>query len=332
MPAITTTGSLSAQSLGGVGGTSALDGTYGSRRRVRGSTPTFVFPPSTVTVSPAIGGLTTVDLTSVTLSTCGTWTVTPTEGFFANVQMWGAGGGGAYKYSTAPDLYGGNGGYSRAIVEFKVGNSYQFIVGCPGSAGSGTRPGGGGGGATGIQIVSGSVAVLVAGGGGGAGSSGGYNTKGGDGGGTTGVSGSVGSNQYYGGGGGTQSVAGGGGSGTRRTGSSGLGRSGGAGASGGSSGTGGGGGAGFGTGGSGGVGGTDDGSGGGGGGYFGGGGGGGSEDGGGGGGGSGYYNPAHASGGVLTQGYGTTSDRGTAGAGGVAGSGTAGKILIKAHA
>lgn len=330
MPAITTIGSLSSQSLGGVGGKSSLDGVSGRRRR---STPTFVFPPSTVTVSPAIGGQTTVDLTSLTLLTCGTWTVTPTENFFANVQMWGAGGGGAYKYNTAPDLYGGNGGYSRAIIEFKVGNSYQFIVGCRGSTGSGTRPGGSGGGATGIQIVSGSVPVLVAGGGGGAGSSGAYNVKGGDGGGTTGVSGSVGPNQSYGGRGGGQGSAGGGGNGTRRTGSSGVGRKGGDGASGNASGgTSSSGGVGFGNGGAGGSGGGDDGSGGGGGGYFGGGGGGGSSDGGGGGGGSGYYNPDHTSGAVLTQGYGTSSDRGTAGAGGVAGTAaTAGKIVVKRH-
>ena len=329
MPTITTIGSLSSQSLGVVAGTSVR----------RGVTGTFVYPPNNFAISPAFGGSTTINLSSVSnvaLSTCGTWTITPSSNFFANIKIWGAGGGGATKYSTAPDLYGGNGGYSRAIVELKAGVAYQFIVGCAGSNGGGGRVAGGGGGGSGIQIVSGSVAVLVAGGGGGSGSSGGFDVGGGDGGGTTGVAGSIGYNQSAGGGGGTQSGVGAGGVGTRRTGNSGSGRNGGAGSNGNApgAGSGGSGGTGFGTGARGGSGsvGSDDGSGGGGGGYFGGGGGGGSADGGGGGGGSGYFNPAHASLAVLTQGYGTDPERGTAGAGGVASTAaTAGKIVITKH-
>ena len=326
MPTITTIGSLSSQSLGVVAGTSVR----------RGATGTFVYPPNNFAISPAFGGSSTINLSSVSnvaLSTCGTWTITPSSNFFANIKIWGAGGGGATKYSTAPDLYGGNGGYSRAIVELKAGVAYQFIVGCAGSNGGGGRFAGGGGGGSGIQIVSGSVAVLVAGGGGGSGSSGGNNVEGGDGGGSAGQGGGV-----VGGGGGTQSSAGAGGVGTRRTGRAGSGRNGGAGSNGtgpsGGAGSGGAGGTGFGNGARGGSGavGDDDGSGGGGGGYYGGGGGGGNTDGGGGGGGSGYYNQAYAFKAVLTQGYGTDPERGTAGAGGVASTAaTAGKIVITKH-
>jgi len=326
MPTITTIGSLSAQSLGPVAGTSVR----------RGVTTTFVYPPNNFTISPAFGGSTTIGLSNVSnvsLSTCGTWTITPSSSFFANIKMWGAGGGGATKYPTSPDHYGGNGGYSRATVEFKAGVTYQFIVGCAGGNGGAQRNAGGGGGASGIQIVSGTIPILVAGGGGGSGSSGAFDVGGGDGGGTTGQSGNP-SVSGTGAGGGTQSAAGGAGSGTRRTGNAGSGRNGGQGrdGTGTGSGNGGGGGAGFGNGARGGAGGGDDGAGGGGGGYFGGGGGGGSADGGGGGGGSGYRNPAYAFRATLTQGYGTDPERGTAGAGGVASTpATAGKIVITKH-
>jgi len=335
MPVITTIASMSADSLGGVGGKSALNGVSS---RDRSSIPVFAYPPNTFTISPAVSGSTTANLANVSnvaLSTCGTWTVTPTESFFANVKIWGGGGGGATKYSTAPDLYGGNGGYSRAIVEFKAGVTYQFIVGCAGSNGGGGRYAGGGGGGSAIVFAANSVPVLVAGGGGGSGSSGGFDVGGGDGGGTTGQAGNP-SVSGTGAGGGTQSAAGAAGVGTRRTGNAGSSRNGGAGSNGNSAGagSGGAGGAGFGNGARGGSGavGADDGSGGGGGGYFGGGGGGGSTDGGGGGGGSGYYNPAHAFKAVLTQGYGTDPDRGTSGAGGVASTAaTPGKIVIRKH-
>jgi hypothetical protein len=328
MPTITTIGSLSAQSLGPVAGTSVR----------RGVTTTFVYPLNTFTISPAFGGSTTINLSgvsNVSLATCGTWTITPSSSFFANIKMWGAGAGGATKYgpSGSPDLYGGNGGYSTAIVEFKAGTVYQFIVGCAGGNGGGSRNGGGGGGATGIQIASGTIPILVAGGGGGSGSSGEFDVGGGDGGGTTGQSGNP-SVSGSGAGGGTQSAPGAAGVGTRRTGNAGLGRNGGQGRNGfgTGSGNGGAGGAGFGNGANGGDGSSDDGAGGGGGGYFGGGGGGGSQDAGGGGGGSGYRNPAYASRATLTQGYGTDPERGTAGAGGVASTAaTPGKIVITKH-
>ena len=284
------------------------------------------------TISPAVGGVSVIDLTAVTLSTCGTWTVTPQSDFYANIKMWGAGGGASQDYPPGAGGslgIGGAGGYTRGNVSFLSGVTYQFIVGCSGGGFAAQRGGGGGGGASAIRIVSGSVDVLVAGAGGGSGFSGTQTVYGGDGGGSS-ASGGSGS---AGGGGGTQSAAGAGGNGTRHDGDPGSGHNGGGGAVSGSGG-GGGGSSGYGSGGGGGgeiaiPSGTDAGGGGGGGGYFGGGGGGGTADGCGGGGGSSYYNPTYVLSATLTTGYGGDSDRGLAAYGGTnGGAGGVGKIKV----
>ena len=156
MPAITTIGSLSAQSLGGVGGTSSLDGVYGSRRR--GQRTSFFPPKGTVTVSPAISGASTVDLTTLTLSTCGSWKITPLNNFYANVKMWGAGGGatqaGSQTNGVGFVVAGGGGGYAAANVQFSAGVTYEFTVGCAGGMVNNIRYGGGGGGGTGLEQIS----------------------------------------------------------------------------------------------------------------------------------------------------------------------------------
>jgi hypothetical protein len=297
-----------------------------------------VYSETQATVGPAIDGSTLVDLTSLTLPSCGSWLITPDNDSTANVQMWGGGGGASKNYpvpapgfppAPAPLGIGGGGGYSRGSITFLSGVEYQFIVGCGGQGNSSPagRAGGYGGGGTGIQITSGNVAILVAGGGGGSGYSGERDVWGGNGGGTTGSGGLY---TGVGGSGGSQTAAGPGGIGGRRTGSPGNNRDGGKGAPVPfSAPTYGGGGAGFGTGGAGAVFFDDAGGGGGGGGYWGGGGGGGDTDGAAGGGGSGYYNPAYVTNAVLTGGVGSSPSRGTAGTGGLNGnSGSPGKIIL----
>lgn len=291
-----------------------------------------VYSLTGATISPAVNGASIIDLTSVTLSTCGTWTVTPESDFYANIKMWGAGGGASQDYPPGAGGslgVGGAGGYTRGNVQFLSGVTYHFIVGCSGGGFAAQRGGGGGGGASAIRIVSGSVDVLVGGGGGGSGFSGTQTVYGGDGGGSSASPGSG----SAGGGGGTQSAVGAGGNGTRHDGDPGSGHNGGGGAVSGSGG-GGGGSSGYGSGGGGGgeitiPSGTDAGGGGGGGGYFGGGGGGGTADGCGGGGGSSYYNPTYVLSATLTTGYGGDSDRGTAAYGGTnGGAGGVGKIKV----
>lgn len=287
------------------------------------------YPPfsnqSLTTVSPAVDGQTTILLNRTTLSSCGTWTIIPSADFYANVKMWGAGGGASSNHPSGSQGIGGQGGFSKGNVQFLAGVTYQFIVGCGGGGYVGVRAGGGGGGGTGIQISSGSVPILVAGAGGGSGYSGTDFAYGGDGGGATGQTGWG----AYGGGGGTQSAAGAGGVGPTGTGGNGGGRNAGPGAPISLSGPGGTGGTGFGIGGHGGYVSTDAGGGGGGGGYFGAGGGGYASGSSGGGGGSSYYNPTYVNTATLIQGYGVDTARGTAGAWGFNGTaGQAGKIVI----
>lgn len=311
MPLINTVASMSSHAFGGI---------YFSHE----SYPTPVYT-NLVLISPAVGGKTAFKPDEgITLTSCGTWTITPISEFYSNVKMWGGGGGASLDYPPGAGGslgVGGDGGYTQGNVRFSAGVTYQFIVGCGGAGTYSTRAGGGGGGGTGIQIVSGTQAVLVAGGGGGSGYSGTQNVYGSPGGGST--AGTGGGNA--GGGGGTQSAAGAGGVGSRHTGTAGSGRNGGSGYGGGIAG----GGQGFGIGGNGGYDGTDSGGGGGGGGYFGGGGGGGNADGSGGGGASGYYDPTYVSNATLTSGYGSAPGRGSAAAGGRNGSnGTAGTIIV----
>jgi len=310
MPIVQTVGSLSTQAFGGV--------THAGNTKPPSSPPY-----AGCEISPSINGQPKVDLQRVTLSTCGTWTITPINDFYSNVKMWGAGGGAGLTHPTGgANGIGGQGGFSKGNVQFLAGVTYQFIVGCGGGGTSTARAGGGGGGGTGIRISSGSVPILVAGAGGGGGYSGTNFVYGGNGGGTTGETG----RGESGGRGGSQIAAGAGGVGRQGTGGTGSGNNAGPGAGGAGGGAGG---VGFGNGGGGRFVVGDAGGGGGGAGYFGAGGGGYDSDGSGGGGGSSYYNPTYVSTSTLTQGYGVDTARGTAGAGGTNGSvGQVGKIVI----
>jgi len=244
---------------------------------------------TTFSISPAIGGQSNIALTTgttINITTNGVYTITALADFSANVQIWGAGGGG---YGSS--ARGGGGGYATGIVAFKSGVSYNVVVGSGGAGVPADRGAAGGGAGSGIEFLSNSLPILVAGGGGG---SSGTNAPGaatpGGGGGTTGQNGIDGDRGFgfsQSGRGGTQSAAGAGGSGSRRTGASGSGRNGGGGNTGSPYAAGG---VGFGNGGIGTYNGGDQGSGGGGGGYFGGGEGGGDAGGFGGGGGSGHIN------------------------------------------
>lgn len=236
----------------------------------------------TFSISPAVGGESNIALTTgstFNITTNGAYTITPLGDFSANVQVWGAGGGG-YGGGT-----GGGGGYSTGIIAFKTGVQYNVVVGSAGASTPSGRAASGAGAGSGIEFKSNSTAIIVAGGGGGSAGGGPGQSRGGAGGG--GPSGqnalSVGAGGY----GGTQSAAGPGGNGGRRTGASGSGRNGGGGNTGSPAAAGG---VGFGNGGIGTYNGGDQGSGGGGGGYWGGGEGGGDAGGFGGGGGSGYIN------------------------------------------
>jgi len=294
------------------------------------ATPPGPIGVKTFNISPAVNGKTSWDLEvdgPLSLSTYGTWTLTPTNNFTNVVKIWG-GGGGVPTYAASN--YGGAGGAAKGTVSFTSGTAYQLIVGQGGGGVVANRNAGGGGAGSGIQFASNSSPILVAGGGGGG--YGGVGRRGGGGGGTTGQAG-----EGFGGPGGTQAGPGIGISGGRRTGASGSGRNGGqlgTGSAATRTSTG------FGTGGAGAYNGGDAGSGGGGSGYFGGAEGGGDAGGFGGGGGSGYYNPSYVSNATLYQGNyevpGNNSDidRGTAGNPGVGTNpgfdGTDGKIFLSA--
>jgi hypothetical protein len=265
----------------------------------------------TFTISPAVDGNSNIALTTgstFAINANGFYTLTPLANFDANVQVWGAGGGGAVDGG-----YGGGGGYTTGIVSFESGVSYNVVIGSGGVGASSGRAAGGGGAGSGIRFTDNTTAVIVAGGGGGGWASG---RSGGGGGGTTGQTG-----QGPGGGpGGTQSAAGVGLSGGRRTGASGSGPNGGGGATGSAHAAGG---VGYGSGGVGAYNAGDAGSGGGGGGYWGGAEGGGDSGGTGGGGGSGYFNTNIVSSGYTETGAlniaaaNSSSDRSGAGTGGL---------------
>jgi hypothetical protein len=314
MPTVQTIGSLSTHAVGGI--------THASSTK-----PPSDIPYAGSAISPSFNGQPLVDLDRVTLSTCGSWAVTPLSDFYSNVKIWGAGGGAPLDIPGFQFGVGGQGGFTKGNILFKAGISYTFVVGCGGSGSTTTKYAAGGGGGSGIKFTSNSVPIVISGAGGGCGYSGAQTVYGGNGGGTTGQNGYG----NAGGGGGTQSAGGAGGVGGRRSGSPGTYLNGGGGAT-----TGGtAGGAGLGNGGTGGAiistgpSTTDAGAGGGGGGYYGGGGGGGGADGSGGGGGSSYYDPAYVTLATITQGYGSDSDRGTAGGQGFNGAaGSAGKIKI----
>ena len=186
------------------------------------------------TISPAYSGKTTWDIAvdgPLNISASGTYTITPTNSFLANVRMWGGGGG-----SGSQGGSGGGGGSSVGTVRFSVGVSHILVIGQGGRAGAGgtTTTGGGGsgdvnrgggGGYSGIfrTSLSQANAVLMSGGGGGAG--GGTGSSGaGAGGGSSGQNGNNGINIQPGGG--TQiaggAVAGAGSAGSALTGANGL--------------------------------------------------------------------------------------------------------------
>ncbi len=273
------------------------------------------------TISPAVDGKSTWYPGGdgpLSLSTAGTWTLTPLNTFTMTAKVWGAGGGSTGNSSGA-------GGCAVANIQFNQATVYTLIVGNTGAAGGGASGSGGG---AGSGIHNGSTHVIIAGGGGGH-----VGGAGGGGGGTSGQAGTTDGNDGQGGGAGTQVAAGGGGGG----------RNGGGSGSGPGATTGGGGGTGGGNTGVTAVGGTgygnggpalarpgDGGGSGGGGGYYGGGGGGaGGWGGGGGGGGSGYLNPSLTTNGILYQAAGNVAGNANDAARGTSGNPkTAGKIYL----
>lgn len=193
-------------------------------------TPGYVF-----TISPTVSGKSSWNTAidgPLTLSSNGTWTITPAQTFTANITMWGAGGGAGNQNGT-----GGGGGYSTGLLSLTANTSYVVLVGQGGRAGGGgTATGGGGsgdvnrgggGGYTGIFVTSITQgnARMMAGAGGGAGGGGG-SAAAGAGGGSSGQNGNNGTGAQPGGG--TQSAGGAGtgasssASGTALTGANGL--------------------------------------------------------------------------------------------------------------
>lgn len=267
------------------------------------------------TTSPAIGPSPSwnLDVDGAIAVTSGTYTLTATSNFCANIYLWGQGGQSGSN-NGSPGYTGGGGGALQGLMSFTSGQSYFLNL----NAGRGTStPGSYGGGYAGIFVgtsASFPTVAAIAGGGGGAGyDDGGRNQKGGVGGYPSG-----GTSCGYPttpAGGGTQS-AGGSGGGSPIPGNSGSALQGGPGGGPGSGYWGGGGG----------------------GGYYGGGGGGiqSSWAGSGGGGGSNYTNPSYVSSVTHSSGVGTTAGnnaspfRGPAGTGatGVGQSGGPSKIYI----
>lgn len=137
-------------------------------------------------ISPSVGGVSSWDLDvsgPLTLPS-GTYTITPTGRFTANVAMWGGGGGGKDSQYDSSSNYGGNGGSSFATITFENNTDYIFVS----AAGPTNRSGN----YSGIfnTGISQSNAILMAGGGGGGGySTAGNHGQGGSGGGETGVNG-----------------------------------------------------------------------------------------------------------------------------------------------
>ena len=167
-------------------------------------------------ISPNWSGSSTFELSSsnpLNIGTTGTYTITPSTTFTADIKMWGAGGG-----AGAQGGSGGGGGFSSGRYTFQSGSTYYILIGQGGRAGAGgTATGGGGsgdthrgggGGYTGLFTGSSAAhanALIIAGGGGGAGGGSGSG-PGGAGGGTTGQAGNGGSGAQPGGG--TQSAGG----------------------------------------------------------------------------------------------------------------------------
>ena len=169
--------------------------------------------PSLTLVRASTGETTRYTITNfntplINLSTYGEWRITPNSTFYAELQMWGAGGG------CDGALSSGGGGFSTGIYKFEPGITHVIWVGQGGQSytvrtqafGGGGAAGAlgwgfGGGGLTGMfkTSVTQANSIIIAGGGGGANSFG----SGGGGGGLTGGNGS-----NSGGTGGSQSAGG----------------------------------------------------------------------------------------------------------------------------
>lgn len=119
------------------------------------------------------------------------YTFRPSASFYANVMLWGAGGGAG---GVNGSIFGGGGGFTTGIVYFVSGTSYNIVVGTAGTrtnflAGAGASAGGGGG-ASGIEYLANAIPIIIAGGGGG----GGVQFAGGGGGGYAGEAGAPSAN------------------------------------------------------------------------------------------------------------------------------------------
>ena len=201
---------------------------YGSESSASGSvTPT---AGRVLTVSPAVGGVTSWNLDvngPLSLSTAGTWTLTPASSFNASIKVWGAGAPNG-QYNS------GAGGAAVGVLAMAGGSSYMARVGATNGGGTSVDGGVPGAGYSGIFIssITQANAKIIAGGGGGSDSDdGGRNANGGAGGGNTGQDGQGYSNSY--GKGGTQSAGGAGGVASPGTGTNGGALTGGNGATGG---------------------------------------------------------------------------------------------------
>jgi len=173
--------------------------------------------PSLTLVRASTGETTRYTITNfntplINLSSYGEWRITPNSTFYAELLMWGAGGG-----TDDGTKDGGGGGFSSGTYKFEPGITHVIWVGQGGQSytvrtqafgGGGTAGtngyGLGGGGLTGMfkTSVTQANSIIIAGGGGGGGGSA-ANQTGGGGGGTAGTAGGTGFA-----GGGTQSAGG----------------------------------------------------------------------------------------------------------------------------
>jgi len=163
----------------------------------------------TFSISPSVSGKSTWNLTTdgaLTLTTATTYTIVPTNDFFAYSSLWGAGGGGGYYNDSFNQRgNGGGGGFTKAQVLFRAGVTYYLVIGGGGKKGKNTPTGAvslggtpgnggnsgqrnvshgaaGGGGYTGVfktSVTQGNSVLIAGGGGGGIGYPGAYAGAGG---------------------------------------------------------------------------------------------------------------------------------------------------------
>ena len=160
---------------------------------------------SSFTITPAYSGITDWNLTvdgPLVIATSGSWTITPTDGVYTKIKMWG-GGGASYRNA----LTGGGGGFSSGSVQLESAVPYIIVTSMNGSNGIS-----GSGGLTGIfsSSILHANSIMIAGGGGiGTDQSGNgdFSGNGGAGGGSSGQNGST-STSWDTGKGGTQTSGG----------------------------------------------------------------------------------------------------------------------------